>query len=102
MRAILALAMLCAACATPSVAGGTQQHEAPLPAEVRAFVEKRDGCDHFRGEDPYDAERAKQIDAELTRLCTGTDAELARLRRVHARNKAVMQALAGYEDRVEP
>jgi hypothetical protein len=31
----------------------------PLPEDVTAFVERRDGCDHFRGEYPYDEDRRK-------------------------------------------
>lgn len=74
---------------------------AGLPADVRAFMERRDGCDHFRGEEPYDPAREAEIAAKATKLCTGTDAELARLKRIYAHNPAVKHALAGYESSIE-
>lgn len=75
--------------------------DAALPADVAAFVEKRDTCDHFRGEEPYDDERAKFIGEQLEANCTGTDAELARLRAAHAADPAIMARLADYEDTIE-
>ncbi|WP_416068365.1 hypothetical protein ACK9YZ_27450 [Rhizobium sp. ZK1] len=42
-----------------------------------------------------------QIDRELQRLCIGTDAELARLNRIYAGNKAVQQSLDDYEVNIE-
>lgn len=75
--------------------------DAPLPAEVAAFRERRDECDHFRGEDPYDAERAAFLSEALTRTCTGTDAELKALRARYAGDPRVLAALADYEDEAE-
>ncbi len=73
----------------------------PFPREVTAFMVDRDGCDHFRGEQPHDAERRAYIDENVTELCTGTDARLAMLRRRYAADPAVIAALKGYEDRIE-
>jgi hypothetical protein len=82
--------------------GADQTGASPsLPEDVRAFMERRDGCDHFRGEDSPDAGRRAQIDAELRRLCTGTDAELARLKRVYAGNRDVQILLDDYEPDIE-
>lgn len=64
-------------------------------------MERRDGCDHFRGEDSPDAERRAQIDRELQRLCTGTDADLARLKRIYAGNQTVQRSLDEYEINIE-
>lgn len=36
-----------------------------LPADVRAFLERRLECDHWRGEEPYDPERAAEINANV-------------------------------------
>ncbi|MCC2976434.1 hypothetical protein LK533_07075 [Sphingomonas sp. PL-96] len=74
---------------------------AKLPADVVAFRERRDECDHFRGEDPYDAERAAFLSEALARTCTGTDAELKALRARYAANAAILAALADYEDEAE-
>lgn len=79
----------------------------PLPREVRAFIERREGCDHFRGEpvpepeDDPEGSRRKQIESALAKLCTGTDAELARLRARYRKDAAVTAALADFEDDIE-
>lgn len=73
-----------------------------LPADVAAFVADREQCDHFRGEEPYDAERGREIDAALDRYCRGTDARLAALKKKYAKGPAsVSKMLAGFEDRIE-
>lgn len=72
-----------------------------FPAEVTSFMVDRDGCDHFRGEEPYDAERAAFLEENIRELCTGTDAKLARLRKRYAADPDVIAALASYEDQVE-
>lgn len=73
----------------------------PFPREVTTFMVDRDGCDHFRGEQPHDAERRAYIAENVAELCTGTDARLAMLRRRYAADPAVMAALKSYEDRIE-
>lgn len=73
----------------------------PFPQEVTAFMVDRDGCDHFRGEEPYDAERRAYIAENVAELCTGTDARLTLLRRRYAENPSVIAALKGYDDRIE-
>lgn len=74
----------------------------PLPKDVAAFMERRDACDHWRGEAGYDAERRKDIEWSICQSCPGTDAELAKLKGKYAGNKAVMDKLSGYETEVEP
>jgi predicted lipoprotein len=75
---------------------------ADLPADVAAFVEERQHCDHFRGEDAYDEARAKEINAALDRYCTGTDARLAKLKAKYSKGPAaVATALGEFEDRIE-
>jgi hypothetical protein len=72
-----------------------------LPRDVRAFIARRDECDHFRGEEPSDEARAAELERKLKQTCTGTDAALAALRRDHAGEPAAIAALANYEDSVE-
>jgi len=73
-----------------------------LPPDVAAFAERRGLCDHYRGEDPYDEERAAFLRENMERYCTGTDAELARLKKKYSGNKPVMDILNGYEEDIEP
>ncbi|WP_337270335.1 hypothetical protein [Oryzifoliimicrobium ureilyticus] len=65
-----------------------------LPFDVTAFLDRRAQCQHWSGEEPYDAERAKQIEVALQKLhCDRLDADEAWLRRQHARNMGVIKAL---------
>ncbi|BAI97595.1 hypothetical protein Sj15T_20230 [Sphingobium sp. TA15] len=73
----------------------------PFPDEVTRYMVDRDGCDHFRGEEAYDAERLAYLQDNIAALCTGTDARLALLRHRYAHDPAVMSALSGYDDRIE-
>lgn len=72
-----------------------------LPDDVSAFVTRRDGCDHFRGEEATDSDRRAQIEEALNRLCRGSDAELARLKRQYSGNKAVMTVLERFDPGIE-
>jgi hypothetical protein len=72
-----------------------------LPADVAEFKTRRDLCDHFRGEYPYNEERRKFLEENLTKYCTGTDKELASLNEKYKNNETVLKALAGYEERIE-
>ncbi len=77
------------------------------PHEVRAFLDRREGCDHFRGEplpDPADdpgGERRRQIQTALHALCTGSDAELQRLRARYRDDADVSAALGALESNIE-
>ncbi|GAC1045411.1 hypothetical protein [Rhizobium sp. No.120] len=64
-----------------------------LPKDVRAFISRREDCDHFRGEASPDKDRQAQIDREVIRLCKGSDIELERLKRRYSKNNAVLEAL---------
>ncbi len=75
--------------------------QAVLPRDVHAYVTRRDDCDHFRGEASPETQRQSEIDAETLRLCKGSDAQLKRLKRKYARNRAVQQALGDYDPRIE-
>ncbi len=78
----------------PAVAGGA-------PADVAAFRRERDECDHFRGEEPYDAKRAAELKTQLLKFCKGTDTRLAGLRKKYAGQPAVLATLKDYEERIE-
>ena len=67
-----------------------------LPPDVRRFVDKRDTCEHWIGEEGYDAARQREINRNVRRSCTGVDRELDRLRRVYRHNPRVLAALKDY------
>lgn len=74
-----------------------------LPADVQRFVDRREGCDHMRGEipEPGEKRRMEQVNREIRKLCTGTDKELVRLKRKYVANSTVMQALNEFEPDIE-
>jgi len=72
-----------------------------LPPDVAAFVASRDSCDHFRGEPPYDDERAAFIAKTVARDCSGSDQQLADLRRRYAMDVRILARLAEYEKQIE-
>ncbi len=69
--------------------------------EYSQFTARRDQCDHFRGEEPYDAARAREIAAKVKQYCTGTDRELRRLRKRYAHDPHVLERLRRFENSVE-
>jgi len=62
-----------------------------FPADVERFIERRDQCDHFRGEEPYDQERCEFLHQRLLEFCVGTDKQLAELKEKYRGNKAVLE-----------
>ena len=72
-----------------------------LPEDVARFIERRDACDHFRGEEAYDAKRREFLEEQTLKLCVGTDKQLAELKMKYAGNKAVITKLEDYEPEIE-
>jgi len=72
-----------------------------LPNDVANFVERRNACDHFRGEEAYDAERGEFLRKSLKETCTGSDRKLKSLREKYRRNPAVADKLKDYENNIE-
>jgi hypothetical protein len=102
MRQGFALLILLALLAcSPSALPDAQPYKAALPADVARFIERLEGCEHFSGEPPYDAERAAFLQRNIEELCPGNDVTLAAMRRKYAGNPAVIERLddfaAAYE-----
>ena len=82
LLALLALAPLQAAPAVDAPAPTLAERVARQPAAVRAFIDRRTGCNHWAGEEPYDAARRREIDRALADLrCDRLDADEAALLR---------------------
>jgi hypothetical protein len=60
---------------------------------MQIFVDKREGCDGIR--------RAEVAPRNLSKLCAGTDKELAQLRRKYAANSTITQILNQFEPSIE-
>jgi hypothetical protein len=75
--------------------------QARLPEDVARFVERRDACDHFRGEEPYDAKRREFLEQQMLKLCVGSDKQLAELKKKYRSNRTIMTKLNEYEAQIE-
>lgn len=71
--------------------------------DLDAFIERRTTCDHWRGEfpDPPDPERAAEVDRRVVEYCTGTDAQLAALKKRYRSDREISRRLEAYEPRIE-
>ncbi|WP_395402820.1 hypothetical protein ACHMW6_30940 [Pseudoduganella sp. UC29_106] len=94
MRTALLLLMAAALTASAEPAG--------LPDDVSAFLAERESCDHWRGEDGYDADRRAEISWSVCQYCAGTDRKLASLKKKYRLSKQVMDRLTGLESHIEP
>jgi len=65
-----------------------------MPRDVRAFIARKSECNHWAGEEPYDAARGKQIERAVGRLkCDTLDRDGAALQRRHAGDEKILKAL---------
>ncbi len=72
-------------------------HAAPRP--VRAFLVRRAGCNHWGGEEGYDAERAAQIAEAARKLrCNRIETDERRIRRQYAKSRRVRWLLTATRD----
>lgn len=68
----LPLLLFASACATgPWTDFYGETRSATIPADVRSFVIDAQGCNHFAGEEPYDAERAAYLKKNIGKMCAG-------------------------------
>lgn len=65
------------------------------PTSVQRFVERRTLCEHWAGEEPYDAPRAAAIATATRKLgCARLDADEAALRRRYQKRPDALALLA--------
>lgn len=83
--------------------GASLSNAGPLPEDVRAFIQRRDSCEHFRGEvpEPTEKRRMKEVVRQINAFCKGTDKALASLKRKYANKTTVMSRLGEYESNIE-
>ncbi|MFQ5546791.1 MAG: hypothetical protein ACE5FV_00755 [Woeseia sp.] len=73
----------------------------PYPHEVEDFIDRRELCDHFRGEEPYDSERAEFLARRIDETCSGTDEELLKLKGKYEDDEEIMRILNRFEEDIE-
>jgi hypothetical protein len=111
--AILALLLLATACKDRAPAGDDPPAKAPVAevtapppapppanapspepaAEVARLTQRIEACQHFAGEEPYDAARAAELRRQTQANCPGNAEELARLRGKYAADRTMTQQL---------
>jgi hypothetical protein len=74
-----------------------------FPKDVSEFLANREACDHFRGEviDPPDPELKKERNENIAIYCTGTDKQLARMKKKYAKRRDVMKELKVLDAKIE-
>ena len=60
-----------------------------IPREVRDFIIDAQGCAHFSGEEPYDAERAAFLQKNIEEMCGGIEMRHAKLTVKYTNNNEV-------------
>lgn len=65
---------------------------AAVGCDVVAFLDKKDSCDHFSGEEPYDEERRKEIE-DAMKGCNKLEARRKALLKKYRSNATVTKAL---------
>ena len=96
-----------AAAASVATSPACREGDCAFPADVRAFLEDRELCDHFRGE-PWpesgsdeDRRRRRELVEGVRINCAGTDRRLAELRERYAGDPSVISRLSAFEARIE-
>lgn len=74
-----------------------------FPQDVTDFIDRREACDHFRGEYSGEPEidEGRNLYAQLEENCKGTDQQLSDLKKKYKNNAAVMEQLNEYEESIE-
>ena len=74
-----------------------------FPAEVKAFIERRELYDHFRGEftGSSSPERDAAVILEQKKYCENSDRDLETLRKKFEKNPEILSALSKYEIPIE-
>ncbi|HEX8481311.1 MAG TPA: hypothetical protein VF650_05375 [Allosphingosinicella sp.] len=69
------------------------------PRKVAAFIERRAGCNHFLGEEPYDADRAAELKRTIRELrCNRIERDQRRLEHTYRGRTDILQLLKETED----
>ena len=64
------------------------------PKDVQALLDRREGCAHWSGEEPYDAERKAEIDHALSQLrCNRLERDDTQMRRKYRHNPRVFRLI---------
>ena len=98
----LMLAAVIAAAALGHFTDPDLAHLNALPRDVRVLIDRKISCEHWAGEEPYDAGRRREIEKAVRELrCDSLERDEARLRRRYAGSKPVLKAIGDYPAAIE-
>lgn len=89
---LLSLSISCTSTYAAPIASPT------LPCDVLRFIEKRDICDHLRGELPENPETST---TDVDKYCKGTDKKLAELLKKYSNRPDIQETLSSYDSKIE-
>lgn len=74
-----------------------------IPDDVTKFIERRESCDHYRGEipDPPNEAEMRALNEAIEEYCTGTDATLEHLKEKYRTSETITARLNSFELRIE-
>ena len=97
MKALAGLAAVAFAVVLVDAPAPAEQFRAAVdkaPTDVRAFIQRRAGCNHFLGEEPYDPERAAQISRAMRELrCQSLSRDERALRGAYRSSPATLKLI---------
>ena len=110
-RAAARLALAALLMTAPGVVAAKQRGQEPLtetqlkiypeargmPADVQHFIVRHSDCEHWTGEEPYDAPRRREIERGIAASCKGLDASAVTLRKRYAKYPKIRAVLRNYE-----
>ncbi|WP_332809076.1 hypothetical protein [Stenotrophomonas sp.] len=90
-------------CDVPGVIGDPDDHRiyCAMPADVRAFIERENTCQHFAGEEPYDAQRRKELEDAMDEVCSDRERRFAALYATHHDDCVIRHAMIGFGNRYD-
>lgn len=89
----------CRCFATPAPQDPLDRLKAGMPAPVAALIDRMVQCQHWGGEEPYDAARRREIAHAVRQLrCDSLQQDERRLLKVHANRPEVRQRIEAARD----
>lgn len=99
LAAWAALAAFLGGCSTATIDPVSEPEPGTeIPADVTAALERRRACEHFLGEEPYDAERRRFLELRIRQTCSGINEQIAATRALHRDDPRILDLFADFED----
>lgn len=99
MRVLAAGLILACVTGAAAAADPAEELRRGMPQDVAALIDRIAACHHWAGEEPYDAERRRQIETAVARLkCDALEAEQKAIRTKYPGNDEIGRRLDAARD----